>query len=522
MIETARSRRRTLAWAGAAVSVALYGASFPPLHWRPLAWIALVPLLVAIRRVPAREAGLLSIAWAFSMAYVTGTWLPPAIATYFEQPLFVGFAFFLFVAGSMVGPYYWIFSACQRRMAARLGTALPLLSAAAWVLAELLRGRLFTGTPVFIGNPWALLGYSQVGFDAILQIASITGIYGVSFVIVAVNAALAEAWIDRSDGAPFARRRLLVGFVPALLALGFGQVALRKAEAEGGPRLRVAVVQGNLDLGSRWKPELYGRNLDVYLGLTRAALAQSQPDLVFWPEAAMTFFVDQEPAYRRAVGRALGDGPVELVAGAPRVEGDGREARYYNTTYLFDSAGEILAYADKEYLVPFTEYFPFRIDFLRRQFGRAREFTRGEPRPPLPTRAGAAGVAVCNEAMLPEVVSARVSDGAEYVVNPSNDSWLADEQYSEMQFDVVTVRAIEQRRYLVRASTSGPSAVVDPWGRVRVRSEPLTRSVIVGTIAPRRERTLYNRLGDTFAFGCAAAVGLALVTGRRASREGSA
>ncbi|NNL65605.1 MAG: hypothetical protein HKP30_05135 [Myxococcales bacterium] len=197
------------------------------------------------------------------------------------------------------------------------------------------------------------------------------------------------------------------------------------------------------------------------------------------------------------------------------MEGRDRAARFFNTTYVFDPQGEVRGRYDKQYLVPFTEYFPFQIDFLRRQFGRAREFAHGEPGPPLETRAGPAGIAVCNEAMLPEVVSDRVSAGAAYLVNPSNDSWLADEQYSEMQFDVVTVRAIEQRRYLIRASTSGPSAVVDPWGRVRVRSEPLTRSVIVGGVRPRSDRTLYNRVGDAFAFACAAAVALALILGRR-------
>jgi apolipoprotein N-acyltransferase len=121
----------------------------------------------------------------------------------------------------------------------------------------------------------------------------------------------------------------------------------------------------------------------------------------------------------------------------------------------------------------------------------------------------------CNEAMLPEVVARRVAAGAEYVVNPSNDSWLADAQYSEMQFDVVTVRAIEQRRYVVRASTSGPSAVIDPYGRVRVRSQPLTRSVIVGGVRPRRDLTLYQRVGDAFACACAAAVAVALFRRRR-------
>jgi apolipoprotein N-acyltransferase len=104
--------------------------------------------------------------------------------------------------------------------------------------------------------------------------------------------------------------------------------------------------------------------------------------------------------------------------------------------------------------------------------------------------------------MLPEVVGARVAEGAEYLVNPSNDSWLSDRQYSAQQFDIVTMRAVEQRRYLVRASTSGPSAIVDPWGRVQVTTAMLAQAVAAGTIRTRSERSTYGRVGDAFGIGC--------------------
>src|SRR5262249_47755644 len=140
---------------------------------------------------------------------------------------------------------------------------------------------------------------------------------------------------------------------------------------------------------------------------------------------------------------------------------------YWNSIFLLAASGEIRGRYDKEYLVPFAEYFPLGgIDVLRRRFERVRTFVPGLPRPPLPTIAGPAGVLTCNEAMLPEIAGRRVAAGATYLVNPSNDSWLADPQYSAQQLDIVTMRAIEQRRYLVRASTSGPSAIIDPYGRI--------------------------------------------------------
>jgi len=283
----------------------------------------------------------------------------------------------------------------------------------------------------------------------------------------------------------------------------------------------ISIVQGNVDLGNRWRSDLYGRNLELYLDLTRAALEQHRPAIVFWPEGAMNFFLADEPLYRSAIGHVLENGPAQLVTGAPRVESPDRDPRYYNSIFLLSPRGEILGTYDKQLLVPFSEYFPLRIDLLRRSFGRVREFQPGAPKPPLPTRAGLAGVLNCNEAMLPEIVSRRVQAGASFLVNPSNDTWLADHKFSEIQFDMVAVRSIEQRRYLVRASTSGPSGIVDPWGRVVVRSRPLSREVVHGSVEPLELRSVYGRVGDLFAYACTGAVAVALLAPAFAAGRGA-
>lgn len=130
-------------------------------------------------------------------------------------------------------------------------------------------------------------------------------------------------------------------------------------------------------------------------------------------------------------------------------------------------------------------------------------------------------------AMLPEVVSARVAAGAEFLVNPSNDSWVADETYAALQFDIVALRSVEQRRWLVRASTAGPSALVDPWGTVHGATAPGTQAITGGAIAPRNDRTVYGRVGDAFAVGCALVTGWTMLrrssgrrdVGRRAVRS---
>ncbi len=487
---------------------------------RLLGWIALAPLFVAIRRATPRFALGLGALWGIVAAYIVGQWLPRAVSTYFQQPALVGASFFVGVAGVMVSPYTLSFAAAYRALGRNPGITTPLLAGAAWTAAELARGRLLTGTPFLIGNPWALLGYSQVGLAPLVQVASLTGVYGITFALAAMSGGFAELWLAWSSGPPLRRVAAFgaaLALAPAGAVLIYGTVTLRpEATAETGLReTRVAVVQQNLDLGSQWNADFYGRNLDVYLRATLDVIRRERPAVVYWPEGAMTFFLETEPLYRKAIASVLAPERVQLVAGGPTAVGV-EVPTYRNSIFLLAPDATILGRYDKQYLVPFSEYFPIAgVDFLRRRFGRVRVFTPGDGSPPLLTAAGRAGVVVCNEAMLPEVVARRVADGATYLLNPSNDSWLDDRTYSDLQFDIVTLRAVEQQRYLVRASTSGPSAIVDPWGRVRAHTEPLTSGTIVGLVREHTGRTIYGSIGDAFGVACVVAVAIGLVAARR-------
>jgi apolipoprotein N-acyltransferase len=500
-----------------AVSALLLGLAFPPIGWRPLAWIALAPFFVALRSSRTSTALLLTWLWTHVLCYVVWSWGPAAVTTYFQQSQTTAVGLFFGLATGMLAPYFIGFALVYRALARRFSASLPLLTAAAWAAAELARSRLLTETSFFSGNPWALVGYSQVGFDPLVQIASITGVYGISFVVVAVNAMLAEALLvarrgqlDRS-----AVRSVGASLLPCMGALGFGFASLFGADGNHtAPETRIAIVQGNVGLESRWRSDLYGRNLDTYLTLTERALERGGVEMVFWPEAAMTFFVGREPAYRSVIARSLAPRGAELLAGAPHYEGDD----YFNSAFLLSARGALLARYDKQYLVPFAEFFPFaKIDLLRRNFGRIREFSRGAKAPPLPTRAGPAGIVTCNEAWFPEIAGRRVREGAGYLVNLSNDSWF-EPSFSAQSFDMVRMRAVEQRRYLVRASTSGPSAIVDPWGRVLAQSDLLEDAVLVDSIRTNKEPSLYGRLGDTFAGTSALVVAGGLLLRRPRSR----
>jgi len=500
-------------------SAALYGWSFPLVGIRGLAWIALAPFLVAVRRAGTAGAVALSAAWTVAGTYAVADWLPRSVSIYYQQPLRIGAALFFGVAAG-VFPYVLAFVLGYRHVARTPTRCVPLVAGAAWAAIEWGRATLV------IGDPWGTFGYSQSGVGTVMQVADVAGVYGLSFLLVTMNAALAEVWLTRRDESyrSEALRGLSVAAAVLAVALAYGRLRLAAAPAEPpSASTRVAIIQGNLDMGSQWHQEFYGRNLDIYLALTLEALRQKRPALVVWPESAMTFFLDQEPDYRAALRGTLGPYGAALIAGAPRFSGPPEAPAYYNTAFLISPTGEVVASYDKQRLLPFAEYFPIpALDFLRRRFARVRQFTPGESKALLPTAAGPAGIVICNEAVFPDLPGERVRAGATYLVNPANDTWVNDPRFSAELFDMVSLRAVEQRRYLVRASTSGFSAIVDPWGRTTAVTAPFTRGWVVGSIEGLDGITLYGRFGDLFVLVALASALLghaALVTRRSRVRS---
>ena len=497
---------RLLATLGSAIA---WTRTFPPSAWWLLAWIGIAPFLVAIRTAPTlARAVTLAWLWCMAFAWCVGAWLPRGVAGYFEQPLPIGIAFFLATATLTAGVQYMAFAAAYRALARRFASLLPLLGTAAFVGAELARVR---GPGA---DPWALVGYSQAPVATVTQIADVTGVYGVTFLVVAVNAALAELWIARRDRRALrpAIRGLSITLLLAASIIVYGSLRLSDpTPASKSPASRrVCVVQGDVAMRAQWSPSDYGKNLDVYLRLTRDALARDAASLVVWPESAMTFFLDEESAYRRAIAGVISAHGTQLLAGAPRAV-DATRATFTNSAFLLAPDGAILGRYDKQRLLPFAEHFPLSIDALRRRFGRVRQFTPGGPAELLDTDAGRAGVLICNEAFYGRLAAERVLAGATWLVNLANDTWVSDSQFSRMALDMARFRAIEQRRWLVRASTWGPSALVDPAGRVMAVTGTDTQAAACGAIEPLAETTAYARLGDVFACACVLAVALALV-----------
>jgi len=303
-----------------------------------------------------------------------------------------------------------------------------------------------------------------------------------------------------------------------LLATGaYGAYARRlyAASPEGGAVRTVAVVQGNIPNAFRWKQAFFERMLATYAGLSGAARGE-RPDVIVWPENAANFYLNREPMLLAELAPTAALAREGLVVGGPRLT-DGGEAR--NAAYLIGPAGTILGTYDKQRLVPLAEYDPRR----RAPAPRASEpvYTAGAEGQLLETGATRIGAVICYEVLFPHLVRDLVRKGAEVLVNISNDSWLdgGDGAAPRQHFSMAVFRAIETRRFLVRAAATGVSGFVAPSGETYASLAPHTAGTSVARVGIRHGQTVYVRWGERWIGLAGVVLALAvLLDGRRRAR----
>jgi apolipoprotein N-acyltransferase len=495
--ERARRPGRGLRVTLAVASGLLLAASFPSLDVEPLAWIGLVPLLFASRGLGV--GGAFAIGWLGGLVFYLGTvyWIAYTIVHYTAVPLVAAVGVLLITAAALAC-YHGAFIAGLRWFDRR---RLPTiwLAPALWVTLEWLRGWFF------IGFPWAALGYSQYRYADLVQMVEVTGVYGISALLVFFNVVVAAVLASRGPGA----RRL----VPALLVLtllvtvlplaGHRRAAAIAARPAVGT-LRVALVQGNIEQDHKWDPAYQGETIARYRELTAAAAAAGA-SLVVWPETATPFFFQEAGPLREGVLELAARHRIWLLFGSPafRQASDGR-LEELNRAYLVSPEGREVGVYDKIQLVPFGEYVPFRRIFF---FVDQVVHAVGLIAPGLvPTvfqiPAGRFGALICYEGIFPALTRQFVADGADFLVNVTNDAWYGRSSAPYQHLAQATLRAVENRVPLVRAANTGISAVVDPTGRIRWQGplfEPLTHTA---EIAWPGVRTFYSRYGDVFVWAC--------------------
>ncbi|HQL00245.1 MAG TPA: apolipoprotein N-acyltransferase [Smithellaceae bacterium] len=471
--------------------------AFPKFGLGFLSWIALVPLFVALR-------GMASIGRSFLLGWIAGFlahigllyWIAYVAVHYGNLSYITGSAVMLLLA-AYLSLYTGFFAAgivCFRGRIP-LWLSAPVL----WVCLEYLKSYLFSGFP------WANLGYSQYQNLAFIQMADLTGVYGISFLIVLLNVALYGIIRKRSKSA-----YALAGCVMLLWAAAYtyGFVRIQQIESfvhEGRP-VEVSLIQGNIDQSVKWNPSFQEETLKIYE--TLSLQAKHSGGLIVWPETAVPFLFSGQGDYSRRVRAVAQKTGNHLLFGAMSYADQKGETDFYNSAYLLSPTGEVSGKYDKVHLVPYGEYVPLRdvFPFVRALTAGIGDFARGEGYKPLAMNGEKIGVLICYEAILPHAARTYKTQGAGLLVNITNDAWFGTTSAPYQHLSMAIFRSVETRLFLVRAANTGISCVVDPKGRIVANTDIFKQDRISAQARFLSISTVYARFGDWFPAGCFALI----------------
>jgi apolipoprotein N-acyltransferase len=520
------------AWVLVLLSAALQVVIFPlpGLYW--LAWIAVAPLLVGILRARSLDSGKLQLqlgdserlqpatplqgfvlGYACGILWFAGTcyWIYDTMHRYGGLPVPVAVLTQILFC-MYVGLYHGMFGLLLAWVAGAKskpedsGAAVRRALAAApflWVAVELARTRI-------TAFPWELMGYAQTGNFALTRIATLTGVYGLSFEILLVNSVFAAAFLVPKDAPKERRKWLLVAALGAAAFLQAGQLLTPAAMATDHTAL---LVQPNIPIldGAKWTKEYFQETLR---DLTNVSLHPPEEklgehfDFIVWPESPSPFYTN-DPSFQGAVSDLARESGSWVVAGSIGINNltqtTGGSEGIFNSAALVSPQGAWVGRYDKVHLVPFGEYLPFPKVFafaggLTKEVG---EFQHGESHAPLDAGKERMGTFICYESIFPDEVREGPLQGAQVLVNISNDGWYGDSGAWKQHLQQTRMRAIENERWLLSATNTGMTASIDPYGRIVESSERKVRTALIAPYALSAGTTFYTRYGDWFAFVCA-------------------
>ena len=496
----ARASHPTLAEASLVIASALLLIlSFPDFELWPLAWIGLVPfLLIVARPLPDGRALLLGWLWGAIFFYGTCWWLTYPMIHYAQISVWLAYPL-LILPIALVAAFPALFSLLLSRLMARFGLGAVFATPLLWVAGEWARYEV-------TGQLWNALGYSQAFHPLLIQPARWGGVYAVSFLIVAVNTTLTFALSRRTAKGLTLSLALLV-----FILFTFGAAALqgtRNLIHRSARAPLVVVVQPNVPMAGSDDLVALEQLLNRHLELSAQGLLNAPPDLlvarlVIWPESPMNFSYSRDSHLRDVVGNFARSNHTSVLLNSLEPAADGGE---HNSAVMVNEEGRIVAQYDKIRLMPFGEYVPLPhwLPGASSVRGIVGDFTPGSSYTLMPLGAFRVGVFICIEAAHPAIARRYANEGANVLINISNDGYLGPTPVMRQHLSNAIFRAVESDRDLVRVTNNGISADIDSFGRVLDSTPALESAVRTWRVGNWKEsRTFYTRRGDLFAYACA-------------------
>jgi len=511
--DSSRSSHRPLAGAqlpallrlviGAASGAAL-SLSFTGLYLSIYSWVCVGVLLFILFGAEPRIAFGSGFLHGLFFVFTSVPWIATVLAVHGGLSTIGGWGVLLLIAmawGILTGSFAWAVCRLSRRSIALACLGAPFV----WVTFEFVRAHLPE-----ISFPWNLLGYPAAANAGLVQLTAITGIYGLSFLVAGFNALL--AWTASSEAPSLKRRVAVSGAIAAMLiaAAILGPRILPQPQAHHFAR----AVQLNFPESPAYTADWYTEHAADLEEIRRLSLAPSadKPDLLVWPEAPAPFSF-QNVQFATIASKLATEFQRPFLAGAiewkPPVDPSekvppGRVVPY-NSALLLDAQGQRVFVYDKVHLVPFGEYEPFPLihRVVRSVSDEVGGFHKGNQYVVAPLPGGHTfGVFICYEAIYPGEVRRFAANGAQLFINISNDGWFGRSAAAEQHLHMARVRAVENRRWIVRTTNNGFTVSIDPYGRVYQPLPPDIRAAVDLPYDFRIDKTIYSRFGDWFAWLC--------------------
>lgn len=469
---------------------------FPRAGLHALAWVCLVPLIVMMLCRPQASPVLQGITAGTLYHIGLVYWVVVSMHTYGGVPRPLA-AVLLVLLCAVLSAYIALPLWCSAYIRDRTGIRITLTLPICWVAAEHVKSWMLTGFP------WELLGYSQFENLHLIQIADITGVYGLSFLIVSVNCAIAaavHALIERRRPAALELCWALVLIAATLL---YGRMRVQEFRDPDGPRIAALLVQPNIPQDLKWDPAFLDETLRRLFRLSTQVLAEPA-DLIIWPESATPFFFQSEPDYQAHVVSTVQHSGARLLLGSPSFEDTGSGVRYFNSAFLLEPGGSVAGRYDKLHLVPWGEYVPLQrlFPFVNRLVAGIGDFSPGAGIRLLPAGQATLATLVCYEIIFPNLTRMFVRLGGTCIVNITNDAWFGRTCAPYQHLSMAVLRAVENKRFLLRAANTGISAVIAPTGQIMAQTALFTEAALPAEVTSLDRMTVYTRIGDVFAWLC--------------------
>ncbi|MFH1394903.1 MAG: apolipoprotein N-acyltransferase [Candidatus Omnitrophota bacterium] len=496
----------------AVLSGALSFLAFPPYELTFLGWVCLVPFFLVFKSQNSFKE-------SFFYGFLSGIVFFSGLLYWLVNVTVPG----MIVLVIFLSLFFGVFGICTR-FVFKLSMDFLILPFV-WVILEFTRGFLFTGFP------WGYLGYTQYQNLNLIQIADFTGVYGVSFLLVIFNAAIAALFLRAKKRVTY----MAVALIFVIMSISYSIYKFNNYYVENG--LRVSVVQGNIPQQLKWDSAYAEEIINKYMDLTEKTI-EANPNLIIWPETSYPYLLEQVNDVSE-ISEFTKKNKTSLLLGVVRKENDD----YFNSAMLFDKEGGIAGIYRKTHLVPFGEYIPFKksFSFLRDYIDKPiGDFSHGDnynifsvksirlgstdQAKTRMTKFYKFGVLICFEDIFPYITRNLVKQGAEFVVNITNDAWFGKTAAARQHLQASVFRAIENRVPLIRAANTGVSGFIDSTGEILKTvnedgSEIFVSGIATHDITTHIGRSYYTLYGDVFVFFSMGALLCLLIVEKMAKKD---